>query len=116
MSTTLENGSQFGQTVAIDGDRVAVGAIYENHANNYAGSVYVFERDTGGPDSWGQVVEFIAADTVAPSTWMSRRSARGPVTPQPEVTNERASAQGLGVHVIGRCRKLARGLRRIMLK
>ena len=49
-STTLEDGSQFGQSVAIDGDRVAVGAIFENHANNYAGSVYVFNRTN---TTWG---------------------------------------------------------------
>jgi hypothetical protein len=42
---------RFGTAVAIDGDRVAVGAIF--HGIHYNGAVYVFERDLGGPGSWG---------------------------------------------------------------
>jgi hypothetical protein len=44
--------SHFGRAVAIDGDRVAVGAT---GVDQYLGNVRIFERDAGGPDNWGQV-------------------------------------------------------------
>ena len=45
-----EAGSTFGISVSLDGNRAAIGAMFENHANNYAGSVYVFNRTN---TTWG---------------------------------------------------------------
>ena len=42
----------FGRSVAIDGDTIVVGANGVQWANS--GSAYVFERDLGGADAWGE--------------------------------------------------------------
>jgi outer membrane protein assembly factor BamB len=53
-------GDQFGISVAIDGDTLAVGA---NHGNRgTSGAVYIFERNQGGAANWGQVQELTASD------------------------------------------------------
>ncbi|MFN0253789.1 MAG: EGF domain-containing protein [Kofleriaceae bacterium] len=49
----------FGRAVAIAGDVIAVGA--KCHATS-TGAVYVFVRDQGGMDNWGQVAKLTAAD------------------------------------------------------
>lgn len=49
-----ESLDQFGYAVDIDGDNVVVGARYENTRE---GSIYIFNRDNGGPDAWGEVVK-----------------------------------------------------------
>lgn len=59
---------RFGWAVALsaDGDRLVVGAPFDNHSNRMdAGSVYVFERDAGGPGAWGQVAHLKAAVPIA---------------------------------------------------
>ena len=45
----------FGWDVALSGDTIAVGAANVGSA----GEVYVFERDAGGPDAWGQVATVV---------------------------------------------------------
>ena len=53
-------GDQFGISVAISNDTVAVGA---NHGNRgTSGAVYIFERNQNGVESWGQVKELTADD------------------------------------------------------
>jgi hypothetical protein len=49
--------------VAINGDRIIVGA-YKADVGGAAdrGAAYVFERNTGGADNWGEVVKLVAAD------------------------------------------------------
>ena len=53
-------GDQFGVSVAINIDTVAVGAIYGNRGTS--GAVYIFERNQNGVESWGQVQELTASD------------------------------------------------------
>jgi hypothetical protein len=61
----------FGQSVAIAGDYIVVGAHYEDEdASNgntlsAAGSAYVFQKDTGGTDNWGQIQKIVASDREA---------------------------------------------------
>ena len=59
-------GDQFGFSAALDGDTLVVGAIGEDGGPgdpvNGAGAIYVFERDHGGPDNWGQVAQLHAGD------------------------------------------------------
>ena len=48
----------FGAAVAIDGDRIVVGAL-----RDYLwGAVYVFDRYSGGPDAWGCTAKLRASD------------------------------------------------------
>ena len=58
-------GDNFG-SVAVSGDTAVVGAPLDDHAGGVdAGSAYVFERDQGGPNAWGEVVKLTASDASA---------------------------------------------------
>ena len=52
----------FGDSVAVSGDTVVVGARL---AFGFAGAAYVFERDAGGADNWGEVKKLTASDNQA---------------------------------------------------
>jgi len=45
------NGDDFGQSVAVNGDNVVVGAP---SSNNYQGVVYIYNRNQGGAGAWGK--------------------------------------------------------------
>lgn len=54
---------RFGDSVAIDGDLMVIGASGDNVGTNTAqGSAYIFERNTGGANNWGQVKQIVAQD------------------------------------------------------
>ena len=60
------NNDQFGSAVAISGDTAVVGSPFHDHGDcpegtEYCsyGTVFVFERDHGGPDNWGESAEII---------------------------------------------------------
>jgi hypothetical protein len=62
---TASDGAQedeFGTAVSISGDTVVVGASWDDDNGDYSGSVYLFERDEGGPGNWGQVTKLSASD------------------------------------------------------
>ena len=50
---------QLGFSVSIDGDTLVAGAF---GVDGFAGAAYVFERNTGGADNWGQVTKITASD------------------------------------------------------
>ena len=56
------SGNYFGGAVAIDGDMIAVGAYGDETNGSKSGAVYIFERNVGGPDNWGQVVKILPSD------------------------------------------------------
>ena len=59
---------RFGYSVAINGDYAIVGAYAdsENSQNSpykaFAGSAYIFKKDNGGNENWGQVKKLVATD------------------------------------------------------
>jgi hypothetical protein len=56
-SDTIPNDG-FGAAMAISGDTVLVGAPYHNEGiEGAAGAAYVFERNQGGTNKWGQVAK-----------------------------------------------------------
>jgi hypothetical protein len=55
----------FGVWVSVDGDTAAVGAFGADVGGIPQGAAYVFFRDQGGPDGWGQVAVLAAADGAA---------------------------------------------------
>ncbi len=60
----------FGWSVSISGNTAIVGAISDDvGANNSQGSAYIFERNAGGPNNWGEVKHFIASDGAAFDTF-----------------------------------------------
>ena len=57
VASDWEDSDGFGTAGAISGNTIAVGAPGDD-----SGSVYVFERDLGGPDAWGESVKIQAID------------------------------------------------------
>ncbi len=61
----------FGFAVAISGDYIAVGAYGQDYdaagavSKTAAGAVYIFYRNQGGTDNWGQVKKLVATGTNA---------------------------------------------------
>lgn len=56
----------FGQSVAISGDTIVIGAFSDDHNGSSSGSAYIFSRDEGGENNWGlvkKVTAFDAADS-----------------------------------------------------
>lgn len=54
--------NQFGSTVAISADRVIVGAPEDSESTVLAGAAYMFFRNEGGPNHWGQTHKIRASD------------------------------------------------------
>jgi len=54
----------FGGSVAISGDLAIVGAHSNTHVAPYAGAAYVFERNLGGNDNWGERKKITALDAL----------------------------------------------------
>jgi FG-GAP repeat len=53
----------FGGLVAISGDTVVVGAMFDDIGTNInQGSAYLFQRDKGGANTWGRVKKLLASD------------------------------------------------------
>ncbi len=62
---TASDGAEFdnfGCSVSISGDTIVVGANYDDDNGDNSGSAYVFTRNQGGADSWGQVNKLTASD------------------------------------------------------
>jgi uncharacterized repeat protein (TIGR01451 family) len=58
-------GDNFGYSASISGDTIAVGAHGDDDDGSNSGSAYVFKRNIGGPDSWGEMQKITAADASA---------------------------------------------------
>jgi hypothetical protein len=59
----------FGYAVSISDAIIVVGAPNDNVAPyDFCGSAYVFERNQGGADNWGEIAKLVASD---PSSWGS---------------------------------------------
>lgn len=64
-ASDAQSGDLFGNSVAISGDTIVVGAVNEDGDGDPwsdAGAAYVFERDLGGPGNWGQSAKLTAGD------------------------------------------------------
>ncbi|MBX3277331.1 MAG: FG-GAP repeat protein, partial [Acidobacteria bacterium] len=57
-----EVGDQFGYSVSISVDTVLVGAIGDDSVR---GAAYIYERNKGGADNWGEVKKLTASDGAA---------------------------------------------------
>ncbi|WP_035610772.1 Ig-like domain-containing protein [Haloferula sp. BvORR071] len=52
-------GDRFGESVAIDGNLMVVGAPGADAAASNAGAAYVFQRDGANPNAWNQVAKIL---------------------------------------------------------
>ncbi len=65
-ASDAEAGDWFGVSVAVSGDSAVVGAFFEDAGgDDNAGAAYVFQRNEGGADNWGEVKKLTASDAEA---------------------------------------------------
>jgi hypothetical protein len=50
-------GDYFGFSVSISGENALVSSVYDDHAAADAGSAYIFNKDEGGTENWGEVIK-----------------------------------------------------------
>ena len=62
VASDAQADDNFGISVAVAGDLAIVGAYAEN---NFAGAAYLFGRNTGGSNAWGQIKKLIPSDTIS---------------------------------------------------
>ena len=53
---------QFGRSVSISGDLAIVGSPFDDDNGNSSGSAYVYAKDQGGVDNWGEIKKITATD------------------------------------------------------
>ena len=58
----------FGVSVAISGDYALVGAEYEGGSGSKRGAAYLFYRNQGGADNWGEIKKIVASDAANDDT------------------------------------------------
>ncbi len=58
----IEKLDEFGYSVSIFDDIIAVGAHGDNIEEHNEGSVYLYRKDFGGQDNWGQTAKLLAGD------------------------------------------------------
>ncbi len=64
-ASDAEGADEFGNSVALSGDIAVVGALFEDDWGDRAGAAYVFQRNAGGADNWGEVKKLTASDAEA---------------------------------------------------
>ena len=62
---------EFGYSVAISGDTVVVGSRYDDDDGEKSGSAYIFQRNQGGLNNWGQLTKLVTDDAVT-GDWFGR--------------------------------------------
>ncbi len=73
-----EFGDRFGASVSVSGDIIIIGADGDAIGENtYQGSAYVFERNRGGSNNWGQVKKLLASDGTANDSFGASVAASG---------------------------------------
>ncbi len=61
-ASNMEIGNAFGYSTAIAGDLAVVSAVGDKSQGDYTGAAYVFMRNQGGNDKWGEVKKLTASD------------------------------------------------------
>lgn len=65
MAADGEAGDMFGASLKIEGDQAVIGAALEDEKGINAGAAYLFGKDQGGANTWGQVKKLLANDGVS---------------------------------------------------
>jgi hypothetical protein len=55
---------QFGRSVAVAGDTLAIGAPLESFGTGWQGCVYIYYRNQGGTENWGVVRQLVDPEGV----------------------------------------------------
>ncbi|MCA9186787.1 MAG: hypothetical protein R3E01_21215 [Pirellulaceae bacterium] len=64
MGSDTTAADKFGYAVDISGDDIIVGAPEDDPSGSASGAAYVFSRDQGGTDAWGEVAKLVASNGV----------------------------------------------------
>jgi uncharacterized repeat protein (TIGR01451 family) len=59
--TDVGNADEFGYSVDVDGDILIAGMPFDDDVSLNAGAAYIFYRNQGGPNNWGQVAKLTVA-------------------------------------------------------
>ena len=54
---------KFGSAVDVSGDYIIIGAEWDDPNETNSGSAYIFNRNNGGQDNWGEVKKIVALDS-----------------------------------------------------
>ena len=65
--SSIEANDKFGQSVSISEDLIAVGATQDEVGGAAVGTVYIFQRNLGGSNNWGQLVRIAPTNLPAAS-------------------------------------------------
>ena len=61
-ASDADEGDLFGGSVSISGDIALVSARDDSEVDTFAGAAYVYERNLGGSDAWGERKKLLAFD------------------------------------------------------
>jgi len=95
-------GHNFGIAVSISGDFAIVGAFQENSAGLDSGAAYLFARNEGGTDNWGELTKLVASDASADSWFGARVSISGNTVVVGAFRNDAIDANSGAVYVFSR--------------
>ncbi len=90
---------QFGHSVAISGDTAIVGALLNDDAGENSGLVYIFDRNQGGADNWGQVLKLTASDAAAGDQFGFSVAISGDTAIVGALLNDDAGSQSGSVYI-----------------
>jgi hypothetical protein len=65
VATDPKSGDNFGSSLALDGDHLLVGSSLNDASGDNSGAAYMFYRNQGGADQWGQVAKLLATTGAA---------------------------------------------------
>jgi FG-GAP repeat len=100
-----ERADYFGSSVATDGNTIVVGSPYDNIRGRYdQGSVYLFGRNQGGSNAWGEVKKLVASDGTADEKFGSSVAVRGDTVVVGIASNSGASRPEGSAYVFSRSR------------
>ena len=77
VASDAANDDKLGYSVAIDGDYLVVGADGEDGAGTNRGAAYLYYRNQGGADNWGQLFKLTADDAADNNKFGYRVDIRG---------------------------------------
>ncbi len=95
-------GDKFGISVAVSGDTVVVGADENEDAGSQSGSAYVFDRDQGGNNNFGEVKKLTASDAAQADLFGGSVSISGDTVVVGAHGNDDAGSRSGSAYVFGR--------------
>jgi len=62
-ASDAEDSAYFGTSAATNGTLVVVGSAWDDGSGTNRGAAYLFAKDQGGVDNWGEIKKLVASDT-----------------------------------------------------